>query len=134
MTTTTATKTPRSLVAAGTTNAAAGTTRAVLDLRTTFGGILTVRMTNGGTGPSVQCLCNVLVAHNSGSTPAAASKGTDWKTIASVGNGITASTDNEWSFIIDQSVMHLEVEFAGNTVQPVTVEAQFSELTNIVNA
>jgi hypothetical protein len=29
--------------------------------------------------------------------------------------------------------MHLEVEFTGNTVQPVTVEAFLSEITNAVS-
>lgn len=134
MTTTTATKTPRTLIAAATSNTAGSTTRGTLDLRTTFGGILTVKLTNGGTGPTVQAVANVLIAHNSGSTPTAASAGTDWKTIASVGNGTTASTIGEWSFLIDQSVMHLEVEVTGNTGQTVTCEAFLSEMTSATTA
>lgn len=130
----TAVKAARTLIAAGTSNAAGGTTRGTLDLRTTFGGLLTIKLTNGAPGPTVQAVANVLVAHNAGSTPAAGSAGADWKTIASVGNGTANSTVGEWSFIIDQAAMHLEVEVTGNTVQAVTCEAYFSELSSIANA
>lgn len=132
MTTTTLTKNPRTLVAS-TSNAAGSTTRGTLDLRTAMGGLLTLKITNGGTGPTAQAQANVLVAHNSGSTPTAASAGSDWKTIASFGNGTAANTVGEWSLLIDDSVMHLEVEFTGNTGQAVTVEAYLSELTSMSN-
>lgn len=132
MTTATATKNARTLIASGS-NGAGATTRGTLDLRTAFGGLLTIKITNGGTGPTVQALANVLVAHNAGTTPAAGSAGTDWKTIYQVGNGTTASTVGEWNIPIDQSVMHLEVEITGNTGQAVTCEAYLSELTSINN-
>jgi len=125
----TATKTARSVVAS-TANTSGSTTRGRVDLTTAFGGLLTFKMTNGGTGPSVQCVANVLVAHNA-SQPAAASAGADWKTIYSVGNGTTASTVSEFSLPIPPAVMQLEIEFTGNTGQSVTVEADFSELTSV---
>lgn len=134
MTTATATKNARTLIAAATSNGAGSTTRGTIDLRTAFGGLLTIKITNGGTGPTVQALGNVLVAHNAGTTPAAGSAGTYWKTIYQVGNGTTASTVGEWNIPIDQSVMHLEVEITGNTGQAVTCEAYLSELTSINNA
>ena len=127
---TTVTKTPRTLIAAGTSNAAAGTTRGTLDLRTAAGGLLTIKLTNGGTGPTVQAVANILVAHNSGSTPTAGSAGTDWKTIWSFGAGTTASAVTEQSIEIGPGVMHLEVEVTGNTGQAVTCEAFFSEITS----
>lgn len=130
MTTTTLTKTPRTLVAAGTSNAAGATTRGTLDLRTAHGGLLTLKMTNGATGPTTQCVANILVAHNSGATPTAASAGADWKTIWSVGGGTVANAVTEQSVEIGPGVMHLEVEFTGNTGQAVTVEAYLSEITN----
>ena len=132
-TTATATKNPRTLIAAATSNTAGSTTRGTLDLRTTFGGLLTIKLTNGGTGPTIQAQANVLVAHNSGSTPTAGSAGTDWKTLASFGGGTTASAVTEQAIIIDQSVMHLEVEVTGNTGQAVVCEAFLSEMTNVVN-
>ena len=134
MTIATATKAARTLIAAATSNAAGATTRGTVDLRTAFGGLLTVKLTNGGTGPTLQAEARVLVAHNTGSTPTAAGAGADWKTIYVVGNGTSASTVGEWSIPIDQSVMHCEVEITGNTGQAVTCEAFLSELSSIDNA
>ena len=134
MTTATATKAARTLIAAATSNAAGATTRGTVDLRTAFGGLLTIKLTNGGTGPTLQAEARVLVAHNTGSTPTAAGAGADWKTIYVVGNGTAANTVGEWSIPIDQSVMHCEVEITGNTGQAVTCEAFLSELSSITNA
>lgn len=127
---TTVTKTPRTLISAGTSNSAGGTTRGTLDLRTAAGGLLTIKLTNGGTGPTVQAVANVLVAHNSGATPTAGSAGTDWKTIWSFAGGTTASQVTEQSIEIGPGVMHLEVEITGNTGQAVTCEAFLSEITS----
>lgn len=123
------TKNARTIVASAS-NAAAGTTRGRLDLNAAYGGFLTIKMTNGGTGPTIQCSCNILVAHNT-TLPTAAAAGTDWKTIASYGGGTTASAVTEVGMPIDPSIMTLEVEFTGNTGQAVTVEAFFSELTAV---
>lgn len=90
-----------------------------------------MKITNGGAGPTVQCQGRVLIAHNSGATPTAASAGADWKTVYTFGGGLVANGVTEQSFTVDQSVMHLEVEFTGNTAQNVTVEAALSELTQI---
>ena|SRR5690242_8050363 len=124
------TKTARTLVAAATSNAAGATTRGTLDLNSAYGGVLTLKMATGGTGPTVQCTANVLVAHNS-TLPAAGSAGSDWKTIYSVGSGTAASTTTEQAIPIELGVMCLEVEFTGNTGQAVTVEAYFSEVTAV---
>ncbi len=103
-------------------------------MRTALGGILTMKITNGGTGPTVQCVGRVLVAHNAGATPAAASAGADWKTIWAFGGGTANSAVTEQSYEVGPGVMHLEVEFTGNTGQAVTVEAFLSEVTNSVTA
>ena len=129
MSTTTLTKAARTLVAAGTSNAANGTTRGVLDLRTAQGGLLTMKITNGATGPTVQCEGRVLVAHNAGATPAAASAGADWKTLWKFGGGLTINAVTEQSMVVDPC-NHLEVEFTGNTGADVTVEAYLTEYTN----
>ena len=131
MPTTTLTKNPRTLVAAATSNAATATTRGTLDLRTAQGGLLTLKITNGATGPTVQCEGRVLVAHTAGATPAAASAGADWKTLWRFGGGVTANAVTEQSMVLDPSVMHLEVEFTGNTGQAVLVEAFLSEITSV---
>lgn len=124
-----ATKNARVLYASGT-NAAAATSRGVLGFQTALGGIVTYKITNGGTGPTAQCIANLMVAHN-GTTPAAGAAGTDWKTIYSVGNGTTASTVGEWSYTFGPEVMALQIEFTGNTGQSVTVEAYVSEFTSV---
>lgn len=124
------TKTARTIVASAS-NAAAGTTRGTIDLEAAQGGgYLTLKMTNGATGPTVQCQANVLIAHNA-TLPAAASAGADWKTIASYGGGVTANDVTEIGMPIDPAIMALEVEFTGNTGQAVTVEAYLSELTSV---
>lgn len=125
------TKTPATLIAAGTSNAAGGTTRQVIDLRSMYGGILTVKLTNGATAPTVPAVANVLIAHNSGSTPAAGSAGTDWKTIASWSGGTTNNAVSEWSMVIDPAITHLEVEVTGNTAQAVTCEAYITQLAGL---
>lgn len=134
MTTTTLTKTPRTLIAASTSNAAGSSTRGTADLRTAQGGLLTVKVTNGATGPTVPATVNILVAHAAGATPTAGAAGADWKTIwsfaASTGNNVVT----EQSITIDPAVMHLEVEVTGNTGQAVTCEAFLSEITSVTTA
>lgn len=130
MPTTTVTKTVRTLIAAATSNSAGGTTRGTLDLRTAAGGLLTIKLTNGGTGPTAQAEARVLVAHNSGTTPTAGSAGTDWKTIWAFGGGTSNNAVTEQSIEIGPAVMHLEVEVTGNTGQAVTCEAFVSEITS----
>lgn len=127
----TATKTPRTLIAAATSNAAGAATRGTVDLRTAMGGLLTIKVTNGGTGPTVPATVNILAAHNTGTTPTAAAAGTDWKTLYSFAHSTTASAVGEWAVPIDPAVMHLEVEVTGNTVQAVTCEAFLSEITSV---
>lgn len=122
-------KTPRTIVAS-VSNAAAGTTRGTIDLETTYGGLLTMKITNGATGPAVQCEGRVLVAHNA-ILPAAASAGADWKTVYTFGGGVVANAVTEMNYLVDPAVMALEVEFTGNTNQAVTVEAFLSELSTV---
>lgn len=133
MPTITLVKTPRTVVAS--VACVPGTPqRGTVDLRTAQGGTLTLKMTNGATGPTLQCVANMLIAHNAGATPAAASAGPDWKTLWSVGGGIVANAITEQSMDVPPGVMHLAVEFKDNTAQNVTVEAFLSEITNATSA
>lgn len=122
-------KTARTVVASSS-NTAGSTTRGTIDLETTYGGLLTMKITNGATAPTVQCEGRVLVAHNA-TLPAAASAGTDWKTVYTFGGGTTNNGVTEMNYVVDTSVMALEVEFTGNTGQAVTVEAFLSELSTV---
>lgn len=130
MPTTTTTLTPGTLVAS-TSNAAGSTTRGTRDMRGKHGGLLTAKITNGGTGPTVQCTATVLIAHNSGATPTAGSEGADWKTYAVLGGGGTAASAVTPLSIVIPPCCHVEVEFAGNTGQAVTVEAIITDYTDL---
>jgi hypothetical protein len=113
-------------------NTAGSTTRGRLDCTAVDGGILTFRMTNGGTGPTVQCSARVLVAHKQTSMPAAASEGTgdnDWKKVFEIGGSTTASASTPSSYVFGPEVAYLEIEFTGNTGQSVTVEAHATTYT-----
>lgn len=132
MSTTTPNKTARTIVSSAT-NTAGSTTRGTLDLTTAHGGVVTLKITNGATGPTVQCTCNVLIAHNA-STPTAASAGADWKTVFTFGGGTTNNAVTEQHYVVPPGVMKLEVEFTGNTAQSVTVESYMSELTSYTTA
>lgn len=104
---------------------AGSTTRGRIDCSAADGGHITLRITNGGTGPTVQCEARVLVSHAS-VLPAAAAEGTadnDWKLVYVFGGGTTASTITRGRFVFGPEVRHVEVEFTGNTGQSVTVEA-----------
>ena len=115
------TKTDTTIVASAS-NAAGATTRGTIDLSAVYGGIVTMKITNGATGPTSQCEGRVLISH-ADTLPTAASAGADWKTIWRFGGGTVASAVTEQSFQFGPEVRHLEVEFTGNTVQAVTVEA-----------
>lgn len=135
MATITPTKTARTIIAAGTSVAASTPYRAAIDLRTKHGGVLTVKLTNGATGPTAQALATLHIAHDSGTLPATGAAGATWKTLAVIGGGgYTANAVTELAYIVPQGVMHLQVEISGNTGQAVTAEAFLSELTDFQSA
>lgn len=131
-TTTTLNKSVVTLIAASTSNAAGGTTRGTADMRTSLGGLLTIKTNNAGT-LGAQAEARILVAHNTGTTPTAASAGADWKTVYVVGTGTTTGVTNEWNYDVPQGVQHLEVEITGNTTNAVTCEAFLSRNDSAVS-
>jgi hypothetical protein len=107
-------------------NAAGATTRGRLDCTTADGGIVTFRITNGGTGPTAQAVARVMIAHRGTNMPAAASEGTgelDWKQVYEIGAGTSANATARGVYRFGPEVAYLQIEFVGNTGQPVTVEA-----------
>ena len=106
-------------------NTAGSTTRGRLDCSAADGGMIRWRMTNGGTGPTVQCEARILIARKGSSMPAAAAEGTgddDWKQVYVQGGGTTASISTRGSYSFGPEVAYIEIEFTGNTGQSVTVE------------
>jgi len=112
----------KSTIVASASNAAGATTRGTLTLATKYGGIITAKIANGATGPTVQCEGRILVSHED-TLPTAASAGADWKTVWRFGGGTANSAITEQSFTFGPEIRHVEVEFTGNTGQAVTVEA-----------
>lgn len=107
------------------TNTAGSTTRGRLDCSSADGGMIRFRITNGGTGPTVQCEARVLIAQKGSSMPAAASEGTadtGWKQVYVLGGGTANSTSTRGSYRFGPEVAYIEIEFTGNTAQSVTVE------------
>lgn len=122
----------RTAIVSSASNAAGSTTRGRLDCSSVDGGILTFRITNGATGPTVQAVARVLVAHKDSAMPAAASEGTgdtDWKQVMEIGAGTVANASARGVFRFGPEVAYLEIEFTGNTGQAVTVEAHATTYT-----
>lgn len=116
--------TAASLVASAS-NSAGSTTRGRLDVSAADGGEIRWRITNGGTGPTVQCEARILVARKQTSMPAAAAEGTgndDWKQVYVQGGGVTANASTRGKYTFGPEVAYVEIEFTGNTGQAVTVE------------
>lgn len=106
-------------------NTAGSTTRGRLDVSAKDGGQIRFRMTNGGTGPTLQCEARVLVAAKDTAMPAAAAEGTgdlDWKQVYVLGGGTTISASTRGVYTFGPNVAYIEIEFTGNTGQSVTVE------------
>lgn len=117
-----ATKTLRTIIAAATSNAAAATTTGTaFDLTTKYGGLLTLKITNGGTGPTVAASAYVYTSGDN----------SNFKETQKFTAPVTASAVTEWSLVIPPGVMYLRVDVKDNTAQAVTCEAFLQELTTI---
>lgn len=106
-------------------NTAGSTTRGRLDCSAADGGQIRWRITNGGTGPTVQCEARIMIARKQASMPAAAAEGTGddaWKQVFVMGGGTTASASTRGSYTFGPEVAYVQIEFTGNTGQSVTVE------------
>ncbi len=118
------THTLRTIIAAATSNSAGGsTTGTALDLTTKYGGLLTAKVTNGGTGPTAAA---TIYVYTSGDNFA-----TSGKLFTSFKASLTNSAVSEFCAEIPPGVMYLRVDVSDNTVQAVTCEAFLQELTTI---
>jgi uncharacterized membrane protein len=91
------------------------------DLTTAYGAVITAKVTNGATGPTIACVVEIDYSVD----------GTTWKiaqqVTASLGNSVVAT----FVFEIPVKVMWVRIGFGGNTGQAVTVEAQIHVVTAI---
>lgn len=116
----TATKTARTIITSASLSAG-NTASGVFDLHTALGGLLTVRITNGATGPTVAPTVTINVSNDNSVFRKFASAQAD------TGN----STVTDFTFQIPSSVLYAQVSITGNTAQAVTVESLGHELTSI---
>ena len=112
--------------------AAAGIERAVTDLRTVDGGIISFRVTNGPSGPTIGCSIILSVAYEDGPTPVAGAVGATWKQYAVYTCSTANNAEHHFGMEIPRGSQHLQIEFSGHTVQAVTVEAQASVIQKAV--
>lgn len=109
-----ATKSLSTIIAAATSNSAAGTTTGTaVDLTTKYGALITGLITNGGTGPTLQANAYVEVSGDNST----------WKQFYVVGGGTTASAVTPFSCRIPAPAMYARVTVKDNTGQAVTCEA-----------
>lgn len=114
------------LVTSASKSAGSAANRAVLDCTGVDGGIVTMRITNGATGPTVQCTGRILIAHKQGSAPSAGAEGTGddaFKQVFEFSAGTANSASGRAVYRFGREIAYLEVEFDGNTGQAVTIEA-----------
>ena len=105
-------------------NTAGSTTDSpVIDCTAQDGGNVTLRITNEGTGPTVQCVGQIMVAHKAGSVPASGAEGATWKKYAEFGGGVVASDISRYNWRFGPEIAYYFIRFTGNTGQSVTVEA-----------
>jgi hypothetical protein len=125
LSTITATKNLRTLVAAATSNTAGSTTTGTArDLTTTTGPhLITAKITNGGTGPTLPCIFSILVSGDN----------SNWKIFRQYTAQTANSGVSEFSEEIPAGMMYVNAQFSGNTGQTVTVESFLHELTNLIS-
>ncbi|MCO4101069.1 MAG: hypothetical protein HEQ38_17080 [Gemmatimonas sp.] len=105
------TQTRTALVSSTSRAAGAAATRGTLDVSAVDGGIVTFRITNGGTGPTTQCVGRILIAHKGTSMPSAAAEGTgdlDWKQVYEIGAGLAANANARGVYRFGPEVAYIE--------------------------
>ena len=117
-----ATKALSTIIAAATSNAAAGTTTGTaVNLTTAYGAEVTIKLTNGATGPTVAAKALVYISGDN----------VNYKLFYQVAGDTTASSVNEYVIDIPAPAMYVRVDVSGNTGQAVTCEAFAQVLTGI---
>lgn len=114
-------KNARTLQSSATNTAGGTTTGTALDLTTRFGGLATLVITNGGTGPTVACDAVLETSRNN----------SNWYEFSRQTAPTTASAVAVFNVEVPDAVMYLRSVFVGNTGQSVTVEAYYQEMTSV---
>jgi len=116
-----AAKTSRIILASVSNAAGASVNSAELDLTTKYGALLSARITNGPTGPTIGCDFVVYIGDVTGDK-----REFSRQTAPVTNNGVV-----DFTVEIPPAAMFINVTFTGNTGQAVTVECHGQELTAI---
>lgn len=109
-----ATKALSTIIAAGTSNAAGGTTTGTaIDLTTKYGAFLTALLTNGATGPTVAPTIYFEVSGDN----------VNWKEAWRSAGDTIANSVTPFTYEAVLGIMYIRVRVTGNTGQAVTCEA-----------
>ena len=110
------------ILEASASNAAAATkTGTGVDLQTGYGAIVTGKITNGATGPTIGCDFVIQISFDNSA----------WKEFARMTASVGNNDVNEWAVDIPVAVQFVRSVFTGNTAQAVTVEALGSQITAV---
>lgn len=110
------------IMAAATSNSASSSTSGTAaDLTACYGGLMTIKITNGGTGPTVAASMYVYTSGDN----------TNFKLFTKVTSDTVASSVNEWPVDIPPGTMYVNTTLKDNTGQAVTGEAFIQKLTGI---
>lgn len=114
-------KTARTLQASVSNGAGSTTTGGTVNIGTALGLLVTAKITNGATGPTLPCSFYIEVSVD----------GSAWKTYSRQDAGTTLSAVYEFTVDLPPATMQVRARFTGNTGQAVTVESFGHELTSI---
>jgi len=115
-------KTLRTIIAAATSNSASATTTGTaFDLTAKLGALLTAKITNGGTGPTIAASVKIYTSADN----------SNFKLFQTLTGDTVNSSVNEWAIDIPPTVMYVRADVTGNTGQTVTCEAFLQELTSV---
>lgn len=90
------------------------------DLRANYGGMCTLSITNGGTGPTVPAYIRLEISYDN-------SNWSSWT--GNLTAGVASGATYSWTFPLPIGVMYVRAAGGGNTGQNVTADADISEVT-----
>lgn len=101
---------------------AGNTTSSAADLTVKYGAVVNVKLTNGGTGPTIAAQVQVQVSEDN----------SKWYNYGPALIGDTAnSAVRSWTIVIDAAVQYVRTVAGSNTGQAVTLDADCSVISSI---
>lgn len=92
-----------------------------IDLTGAYEAVISGKVTNGATGPTIGCTVNVYISRDT----------TNYMLFQTIVTGVTNSAVYPFAFILPDSALHAKIGFGGNTAQAVTVVADSQTITAI---